>query len=226
MLVVANWKANKTINESLEWLENIDNKIKGFPHEIAIAPASSQLSLLKEKIVSLKSNLKLCAQTVSNVEDGQFTGEVTAKMLKGLVEYCLIGHSERRKYFHETTLDVEKKFLQLEKNGIKPIICAGNKEEIPQSIQDFDPDSYLIMFEPPEAISTNGLYRPFAPEDIEEEVKEWKENLNISCEILYGGSVNLKNAKTLASLKEINGFVVGHASLDVLEFQSLLDTLK
>jgi triosephosphate isomerase len=226
MLIVANWKANKTIDEALEWVDYIDSNIKGFPHEIAIAPAFPQLYLLKEKIVGLKSDLKLCAQTVSNAEDGQFTGEVTAKMLAGLIEYCLIGHSERRKYFHETTEDVEKKFLLLEKNDIKPIISAGSKDEIPRSIQNYDPDSYLIMYEPPEAISVDGLYRPYAPEDIEREIKEWKKNLNISSKVLYGGSVNLKNVKTLTNLQVVNGFVVGHASLDVLEFKSLLDTLR
>ena len=200
-LVIANWKSNNPQNWSIAVPENV---------EVAVALPFPLLPTLKD--------YSLCAQDVSMFESGPYTGEVSAEMLKSLgVKYCLVGHSERRKYFGETNEIVQKKVAQLEKNNIIPIVCAQNFEEIPKQVQH-DTNNTYIMYEPAYAISTNGQYHAEAPEKINAVLNTFPKNARL----LYGGSVNPENIKLLiANCPLLIGFVVGHASLNPETFSQI-----
>ncbi|MBI3558758.1 triosephosphate isomerase, partial [Candidatus Gottesmanbacteria bacterium] len=139
-LIIANWKANTPKFE----IQNFQFEMNRV--EIAIAAAFPFIDKIPQ-------GLTRAAQDVSMFESGAYTGEVSAEMLKSLgVKYCLVGHSERRKYFGETNETVQKKVAQLEKNNIIPLVCA-------RSFADIVPAGF-IMYEPEEAISANGEYHP------------------------------------------------------------------
>lgn len=211
-LIVANWKANFV--DISKWTLDTPEAI-----EVVVAPSFPQLALVK--------NFALCAQDVSAYPIGAYTGEVPAKFLADLgVKYCLVGHSERRKYLHETNLEVEKKMEQAIQNGITPILCAQTREEIPENIRNFPIDSYLIMFEPFSAISTAGQYHPESVETIVVTLTDWKNKLNLQGRFLYGGSVkanDISNYLNPETRNLISGFVVGHASLDVDTFSAIIE---
>ncbi len=201
-LVVANWKANLPVKYDFA----IPDKI-----EIAIAPAFPYLSNIPDGFVR-------AAQDVSANSLGAYTGEVPAEILAKLnVKYCLVGHSERRKYQGETNQIVEQKLTAATKAGLIPILCAQNLAEIPENIRNFSAGSFLIMYEPFSAISTNGQYHPESPERIMATIADWKSKLNLTCRFLYGGSVNPDTA-----IPPVDGLVVGHASLNSQTFFALI----
>lgn len=197
-LIVANWKADEPPFYNFTLPEDI---------EVAIA-APFPL------IAGLPNQFTKAAQDVSVFASGAETGEVTAKILAQIgVKYCLVGHSERRRYFGETNEQVQQKLSNLLQNGIMPIVCA-------RSIEDIVPAD-LIMYEPSEAISSNGEYHP--AKDINETLTDWQQKFPKS-RFLYGGSVNPQNCKLLIeNYKLLSGFVVGHASLDPTSFSAIIN---
>lgn len=219
LLIVANWKANlvevptwlQQFNALSEKVEDLDESI-----EVVIAPPTSMLFLLA-------ASATIASQDISMFPTGAFTGEVPGQLLKELdVEYCLIGHSERRKYFGENNEIVEEKMEQAFKNGITPILCAQSLAEIPENIRNYPAEKFVIMYEPFSAISTGGVYHAEDPQKVQVTLEEWKSKLNLNCMFLYGGSVNSENAKSYINLPLVSGFVVGHASLDPKDFFSII----
>lgn len=201
-LVVANWKANPPVKYDFPVPENL---------EIAIAAPYPFISQIPPEFTR-------AAQDISAYPVGAYTGEVPGELLADLrVKYCLIGHSERRKYLHEGSVEVEAKMSQAIKNGIIPIICAQNLEEIPENIRNYSPEKYLIMYEPFSAISTEGEYHPESPEKVMSVLDDWKNKLNLSCRFLYGGSVNPDS-----DIPPVDGLVVGHTSLDPASFSAII----
>jgi triosephosphate isomerase len=219
LLIVANWKAN--LVEVPTWLRQfnaLSERRTGFGEniQVVIAPPFSMLFLLA-------ASATIAAQDISMFPSGAFTGEVPGRLLRELdVEYCLIGHSERRKYFNENNEIVEKKMAEAIKNGITPILCAQSLAEIPENIRNYPGDKFVIMYEPFSAISVDGVYHPEDPQKVELTLEEWKGKLNLNCKFLYGGSVNGENAKAYIDLPLVSGFVVGHASLDPNDFFSII----
>lgn len=226
-LIVANWKSNKNPKEAVEWLDNLifntqHVTLNTDSFEVVICPPYIDLFPLKEKcsMLHVPCSISFGSQDISPFPDGAYTGAVSARQLKGLVSYCLVGHSERRKYFAETTGLVGKKIDLLIASGIKPIICAQTKEEIPQNIKNYSYEQIIIMFEPASAISIGGKYRAEDSMIIEETVAFWRKNLG-PYQFLYGGSVNPENCQNLLQTS-IEGFVVGNASLDASSFCQIL----
>lgn len=226
-LVVANWKANKTVAETKEWCKkwaeytnfSKDNYDKT---QIVLAPHFGLLHFFEES----RWDFELASQDISAFPAGAYTGEEPAKLLADLgVKYCLIGHSERRKYLKESNAQVEAKMEKAIQNGIIPILCAQVSEEIPENIRNFSADQYLIMYEPFSAISTDGLYHFENTEKIATTLTDWKMRLNLKCQFLYGGSVNPENIDQLVGKQTselISGLVVGHASLEVESFSAII----
>lgn len=230
LLIVANWKANKTVQEADQWLRGLSQqeaKIDEYigAGEVAIASPTTTIPFLFESLTKYGlGSLILASQDVSIYPAGPYTGETPAELLVDLgVRYCLIGHSERRKFFRETNLEVEAKMGQAVKLGITPIICAQEISEIPTNIRNYQPNQYVVMYEPFEAISTEGEYHAEKPERVEAKLEDFKKKLNLQCRLLYGGSVNPENAAVFAQLPSVSGFVVGHASLDPQEFFSIIE---
>lgn len=221
-LVVANWKANVTRAEADVWcrgwaqhtefLKENNSRIQA-----VVAPPHTLLHYFNGSYW----DLELASQDVSAYVVGAYTGEVPAKLLVDMgVKYCLVGHSERRKYLHETNVEVEAKISQALQNGIIPIICAQNLEEVPENIRNFSGEKYMIMYEPFSAISTEGQYHPEGVEKVVDTLTDWRAKLNLSCRFLYGGSVNPDFIQELVSSNQqlVSGLVVGHASLEVESF--------
>lgn len=215
--LVANWKANKNIDQTNKWIysflkndfSKVLNKVL-----IIICPPSPFIPLLKEK-VKKHPLIKIGAQDLSYFEGGPYTGEVTAKTLFGVIDYVIIGHSERRKYFNETEKVLFKKFVLAKKNGIEPLFCIRDKKDaIPAQVK-------FVVYEPIYAISTGtgqGNNEPL------EKVLAMKKILKVKpvIKFIYGGSVNEKNVSYYLENDEIDGILVGGASLDPQRFYKII----
>lgn len=223
--IVANWKANKTEKETVEWFREITifdfGKLKNF--EIIACLPYVFLAIAKEEIKKNLLPIKLGAQNISHFPEGPYTGVVTAKMLQGLVNYSLIGHSERREILRETDdIVVQKTILALE-NNINPIICVSKIEQVKfweektKNIQG--KENGLFLYEPIEAIGTGKA------QDLKETVKiitKIKEIIG-DIPVLYGGSVNAENISGYLKNNQINGVAIGGASLDPFSFLKILN---
>jgi len=218
ILIVANWKANKTVEESLNWLKEFKKRWRRRKNvEIVLCPPYTALSPLRSEIRNWKLGIRLGAQDISPFPSGAYTGEVSGEMLKELVDYVLIGHSERRKYFGETEEMVKRKIKRAKEFGIKPIVCVANFAQIPKE------KNLILMYEPPSAISKEGVYRPCDPEKVAQTLSLWRKKLNrLNPLFLYGGSVNRENVSSFLAIREVSGVAVGHASLDPEEFFQIL----
>lgn len=215
---IGNWKSNKTLEEAQQWIEEFISLIKKNPlpqettSEIILCAAYHHLPLLKKEILQSNIPLKLGAQTISTFPDGPYTGEVSAQSLRGLIEYCIVGHSERRRYFHETDEMINTKSIELQKYGITPVLCVENDHTpIPSGIK-------IIAYEPPTAIGS-GI--PADPESANTVAKTIRQHSSDSA-ILYGGSVTKDNASLFTKQSDIDGLLIGSKSLDAKEFYQLL----
>ena len=218
MMIVLNNKCNLTKEEFITYqkdLENIENS-----SQIILCPSNIFLGVFNSNTIELGS------QNVSKNTMGAYTGEVSAKQLKSFnVQYSLVGHSERRKYHHETPKDINEKIKQLLENDITPIYCVGETKEerdnnnykesiindIKESLIDIDKSKVIIAYEPIWSIGT-GLIP--TNEQIEEIVSLIKQLLPTN-KVIYGGSANEENIDTLKHIKDIDGFLVGGLSLSV-----------
>lgn len=220
---VANWKARKNLNEAYQWMEiflsklktnkNLKHKLNINQLKIIICPPFPFIHPLKQKYGEVQTNLVFGAQDLSSFDEGSYTGEVTAKTLQGLVNFVILGHSERRKYFGETDKMIEKKILLAKKHGIEPILCIRDKHDlIPNQTK-------IIAYEPVYAIGTGSNESP-------EEIIQLREKLSLIEEtvFLYGGSVDEKNAKKYLPYGKIDGLLIGGASLDALRFYRIITT--
>ncbi len=221
-LVVANWKANKTLFAAEEWCRAFSTHPLPGGVEIVLAAPYPLLRPLARETRDLKLPLVLGAQDISAFGPGPYTGEVTGEMLSELgVKYVLVGHSERRKLLGETTADVAKKTARARDAGIIPIICARNLSDIPNFSNL--PKPSCVMYEPEEAISTNGSYRPELPENINRVLESWQAKLSAGTKFLYGGSLSPDFKFQTLNFQLISGLVVGHASLDPGSFFAIIE---
>ncbi|MDP1547795.1 MAG: triose-phosphate isomerase [Anaerolineales bacterium] len=242
-LVAGNWKMNKTIAETRELLTAMKdglNAVNGV--ERVVCPPFISLAAAAEMLAG--SKIGLGAQNLYWEEKGAFTGEVAPAMVKELCEYVILGHSERRAYFGETDETVNKKLLAAQKFGLTPIVCVGetlaqyeaNQTRDVVSSQtrlgltgvaaDFAP-SIVVAYEPVWAIGTgkastgeaaNAVIKDFIRSVIAE---MYGEETAQAVRVLYGGSVTAANAAEFFSQPDIDGALVGGASLKVEEFLSI-----
>ena len=223
-LVIANFKMNGSRNFIENWIKDFSEK-KGTFNEVIVALPSTYLMFFNDR------GLSLAAQNVSNVESGAFTSQLSAQMLKDCsAEYCLIGHSEARKFLMETNENIKQKFDQLIKETIQPILCIGEPLEIKEASKTTDylldqlellsseQDDLIIAYEPIWAIGT-GLTPEM--EDIQLAVDCIRGKFNKSIKVLYGGSVNSLNAANISAKTDIDGLLVGGASLNPKEFAKI-----
>ncbi|MBP8718484.1 MAG: triose-phosphate isomerase [Candidatus Atribacteria bacterium] len=243
-LIVGNWKMNKTVTESIALIKDLLDLITGYQEtEVVICPPFTSLWVARELIEG--SNIFLGAQNVYFQKEGPYTGEISARMLQNIgCSYVILGHSERREYFKETSQDVAKKVCQALAYGIKPIVCVGEKLEERESgkaeeivreeleaifsiLKTPDTEKVVFAYEPIWAIGTG---RSATPSDANEMIKYIREqiknkyNKKIAEEmrILYGGSVNPENIKSMMAESDIDGALVGGASLQALTFSQLV----
>ncbi len=223
-LVIANFKMNGSKEFIESWAKDFLEEKKS-NNRVVVALPSPYLSNFKE------SNLNLAGQNVSNQSSGAFTSQLSAQMLKDCgAEYCLIGHSEARQYLMETNDNIKQKFDQLIQESIQPILCIGEPLEIKETTKttDYlldqlklissDQENIIIAYEPIWAIGT-GLTPDV--EDIQLAVDCIRGKFNKSIKVLYGGSVNSLNAANISAKTDIDGLLVGGASLNPKEFAKI-----
>jgi len=214
---IANWKANKTLTEALSWADSFIQLLKtnsAITDCIVICPPFPFIYPLKDKFKEFK-NIHLGAQDISQYEEGTYTGEVTAKNLSGLADFVIIGHSERRKNFSESDDIVTKKFQLASKYQIKSFYCISSLDH------SFPPEVEFLCYEPIESISTgDGLGKNQSLDSILS--LKSKLNLKPTTKFVYGGSVNENDVKDYLKTPQIDGFLVGGASLDPVRFFKLI----
>lgn len=217
-IFVANWKSHKTVAESYDFISqlremistvNLDNK------EIIIAPSFPSLMVCHDAIVKFLLPIKLAAQNISSFAEGAYTGEVNGKQIKEFADYVIIGHSERKRYYHETEGDVESKVKEAKDAGLTVIQCIQDQNSQIHGGAD------VVAYEPPNAISTFGVGEPENPDRIKEVFSKISEDTNEK-KLLYGGSVDSKNIKSYAEIDKCSGFLIGGASLKPDSFIDLL----
>lgn len=244
-LIAGNWKMYKTTAEAKAFAEEFSKLYKDTDVRVAICAPFTQLVALKEAFAG--TNVKLGAQNVHFEDEGAFTGEISVKMLKEIgVDYCIIGHSERREYFAETDETVNLKLKKLfSSSEIIPILCvgenlsereAGNAFDVVEGqlkadlegIDKADVSKLVIAYEPIWAIGTGKTATPEQAGEMCAHIRNIVEKLydEDTCDsviIQYGGSVKPENASEIMNMDEIDGALVGGASLDASKFIKIVN---
>ncbi len=220
--IIANWKSNKTISEALDWLNIVGPKLQNSENlsadrqdiKVIVCPPFSDLAELKKEIQVNNYSIFLGSQDISPFGIGAYTGEEPAEILKDLVSYSIIGHSERRENFAETDEMVADKFNKAKETGAEGVVCVqGAETPIPEGCN-------IIAYEPIFAIGTGTPDTPENAQKVAEQIKSEKPDVNV----LYGGSVTDQNCNAFISQKDINGLLIGKASLDAEEFLKIVES--
>ena len=246
-VIAGNWKMNMLPNETIQFIEELTPLVKDTDNEVILCVPYTDL--FYALLTAQNTNIKIGAQNMHFEESGAYTGEVSGKMLKSInVEYVIIGHSERRQYFNETDESVNKKVKAAFENGLKPIVCvgetleqreAGKVEEIItnqtklalEGLTNEQVENTIIAYEPIWAIGTG---KTATKEDANDAVKAIRNKIaeiygqNVADRVIiqYGGSVKSSNAKELFSMSDIDGALVGGASLKAEEFSKIVNYNK
>ena len=223
-LIVANFKMQGTQAFIEDWFTNFPLE-KALSKHVVVALPATYLASFRDY------GLCLSGQNVSSMEKGAFTSQISAEMLKDCgASYCIIGHSEAREQLNESNESIHDKYLQLKDANIQSIFCVGESLKVKESkmtdshledqLSAFDNDSegLIIAYEPIWAIGT-GLVPTIS--EITEVVTNIKERFNKPVKVLYGGSVNASNAQNLLEKTNIDGLLVGGASLNPQEFAKI-----
>jgi triosephosphate isomerase len=241
--IVGNWKMHKTGHEAAEYIYALGPISEKTTSRIYVAPAFTALEAAS--LASKNKKIFIGAQNLSDHESGAFTGEISARMLREVgVRFVLIGHSERRHIFHENDAQINRKVKLAIKYQFQPILCIGetreerengNTENVLQSqirnaLEDFQEgelESLMLAYEPVWAIGTGLSATPEIAEKAHVFCRLILHNLFSKefadiCAILYGGSVKSDNTKELLSMKNIDGLLVGGASLEVDSFAKII----
>lgn len=249
-IAAANWKMNLSLQQSNELLDEILNKDIELSddQEVVFGVPFPYLLLAKDKVKNHK-NYFVAAQNCYYKESGAFTGEVSAVMLSSLqIKYVIIGHSERREYFSEDNKMLSEKVDLCLKNNLKPIFCCGEslqiresntqnefvEKQLKESLFHLDPSAiknFVIAYEPIWAIGTGKTATPEQAQEIHAHIrnvfdKRYGNEIAQSISILYGGSVKANNAKEIFSKPNVDGGLVGGASLNASEFAEIIKSLK
>jgi triosephosphate isomerase (TIM) len=243
-VIAGNWKMNKTSSEAIELANGLKRDIYAIDDvDIILCPPFTALDEVGETIYG--SNMALGGQNMHWENSGAWTGEISGPMLKDLgCAYVIIGHSERRQYFHESNDTVNKKTLAALHMGLVPIVCVGETLEEREKNKTFDvitdhvnnglngltPEmaaKIIIAYEPVWAIGTGKTATPEQAQEVHAFIRGLLEKLFSKTTaqnmvILYGGSVKPANTKELVNQKDIDGALVGGASLDVKSFADIV----
>lgn len=246
-VIAGNWKMNMLPNEAISFIEELAPLVKDTQNEVVLCVPYTDL--FYALLTAQNTNIKIGAQNMHFEESGAYTGEVSGKMLKAInVEYVIIGHSERRQYFKETDETVNKKIKAAFQNELKPIVCVGETleqreegktEEVItkqtelalEGLTEKQVENTIIAYEPIWAIGTG---KTATKEDANNSIQAirnkiaeiYGQTVADSVIIQYGGSVKSTNAKELFEMSDIDGGLVGGASLKADEFSKIVNFEK
>ena len=246
-IIAGNWKMNMLPNEAIQFIEGLEKLVKDTENEVVLCVPYTDL--FYALMSAQGTNIKIGAQNMHWEEKGAYTGEISAEMLKSInVEYVIIGHSERRQYFSETDETVNKKIKKALQVGLKPILCVGETleqreagiveqiittqtEKALEGLTKEQVEKVVIAYEPIWAIGTG---KTATKEDANDAIKMirgkiaeiYGQNVAKGVIIQYGGSVKAANAKELFEMSDIDGGLVGGASLKLDEFEKIVNYNK
>jgi len=244
LIIAGNWKSNKTVAEALELVEDLKRELANVKEvDIVVAPPYTALSEVSKSI--LDSNLRLAAQNMSENGVGAFTGEIAAVMLKEFsTRYVILGHSERRQYQKETDALIAKKAAAVHAAALKPIVCVGEtlaereggqtekvlETQVRGSLAGLTKDQAVetvVAYEPVWAIGTGKTATTQQAQDAHAFIRQvlvsmFDAEVARKIRIQYGGSVKPNNAKELMSQPDVDGALVGGASLEARSFADII----
>lgn len=245
-LFVANWKMNKTIPEALDYAKKFLMLLEPTTSDVFIAPPFTAIEPLSSYFYHAESKVVVGAQNMSDLLDGAFTGEISASMLIDAgAKFVILGHSERRRYFKESHDFINRKAALALNSGLSAIVCTGEtKDERAQGlthdvilkqlseglkrIMADEASSLILAYEPIWAIGNSQAATPEDAQAVQAFVRswvksQWGEKLAQQIRIVYGGSVTAENAKEFLMEKDIDGLLVGGASLDPKSFSDIIN---
>lgn len=248
-IVAGNWKMNKTLSEGLEMLKDLNESLKNKQKNCQVIIGTPFIHLAKAVEVVDNSNVLIAAENCSDKESGAYTGEVSAQMIASTgASHVIIGHSERRAYYNETNAMLAEKVNQALKNNLVPIFCIGEvKEEresgkhfevvekqIEESLFHLDSNDFakvVLAYEPVWAIGTGLTASSEQAQEIHAHIRKfvagkYGEQIADDLTILYGGSCNGGNAKELFGCKDVDGGLIGGASLSVDKFMPIIEAFN
>ena len=243
-VIAGNWKMNMLPNETLEYIDSFSKLVKDSENEVILCVPYTDL--FYALMAAQGTNIKIGAQNMHFAENGAYTGEVSGKMLKAIgVQYVIIGHSERRQYYAETDESVNKKIKAAFENGLLTIVCVGETleqrengdaekvittqtQKALEGLEDNKIKDVIIAYEPIWAIGTG---KTATSDDANDAIKSIRKKISDlygkdvgeSVIIQYGGSVKSSNAKELFETSDIDGGLVGGASLKPDEFAKIVN---
>jgi len=244
-IIAGNWKLNKTVSAAVSLVKNIENNLSEPEIEVVVCPVYTALTEVGKLLQS--SFIKLGAQNVFWENKGAYTGEISPMMLKDVgCEYVIIGHSERRQYFGETNSSVNKKVKASLQSGLKTIMCVGEKLEEREAGNTFDivkehvaeglkdikfteiEKKLVLAYEPVWAIGTGKTATKEQAQEVHEFIRGlladiYGETSANKIIIQYGGSVKSHNIKELIMMSDVDGALVGGASLDATSFSQTVE---
>jgi len=246
IIIAGNWKMNMLFTEVEDFLDELTDNLEAKELgavDVIVCPPSVYLEVSSD--IADDSKFFIGAQNVNENVSGAYTGEISAAMLRSMdIPYCIIGHSERRKYYAESDETINAKLKKLHENEMIPIFCIGETlEQREQNITEdiilsqlngglkdisID-DNVVIAYEPVWAIGTGKTATPEQAQEIHLLIRNWlKENyskeISEQTSILYGGSMKPENVKELLSQPDIDGGLIGGAALDVSKFSQMIET--
>lgn len=224
-MMVGNFKMNLNQTEILDYIRLI--QVNPYYKDAVYCPSSIYLPYF------VQSNIPVGVQNIASFANGAYTGEIAAEQVKSMgASFVIVGHSERRILFHETDAEIYLKIKEALKSNLKVILCIGEKEEerkdredilrkqLENCIQDLPLENIIIAYEPVWAIGTGHVMEV---EEIKKVCLYIKDILGKSIPVLYGGSVNENNINILSTIKEIDGFLVGGASIHPEVFLKMIE---
>ena len=243
-IIAGNWKMNKNRDEALQFIYNVNQKLPSV--EFVDSVVCAQSVVLRDLVKRQGENLRIGAQNVHYLDNGAYTGEVSAPALENIgVTYVVIGHSERRAYYNETDSDVNKKIHQAFLYNLTPIVCVGEsleirengttdefvKEQVVAALKGLSNDQVkdlVVAYEPIWAIGTGKTATSEMANDTIKAIRNvikglYTEEVSEAVRIQYGGSVKPANIDELLSMSDIDGALVGGASLDSESFLTLVN---
>lgn len=250
LIVAGNWKMNKTLDEAVALVSEVVNMINDevtTDVNVVLCPPAVYLSVLKQYIPA-GSRIALGAQNCHEKASGAYTGEIAAPMLQSLgIEYVILGHSERRQYFGETNTQLAEKVNIALANGLTPIFCCGEsrdlrengdyigfvKDQLTESLFHLSPEQFgkvVIAYEPIWAIGTGLTATSAQAQDMHFELRQhiasqYGDEIAQDTTILYGGSANAANAAELFAQPDVDGGLIGGASLKSRDFTTVVKAI-
>jgi triosephosphate isomerase len=247
-LIAGNWKMNKTASEAVDLIEEIKSSV-GDQSSVQVCVCPSFTSLAKASELVEQSEVLLGAQDMNASPSGAYTGEVSAEMLRDLyVNFVILGHSERRQYFGETNQDINRKILAAVENNLKPIYCIGEtleerehgqtldvvRKQVREGLENFPTqsiDNLVLAYEPIWAIGTGKTATDEMAQEVHCDIRNvltemFGEAASSGIRILYGGSMKPGNASGLLAQEDVDGGLIGGASLTARSFVGIVEAAQ